>query len=139
MKQSEATELLNQRLKDVWFVANPTIPYALNNETFRPAARPFARFIVAAVTPTQRSQGPVGRRRFEYRGLFVAQFFGEIDAGTQQIDLLVDSFRAAFQSLHLSTVGDPLWTREASAANPIQMDGLHGVTVQVPFLFFNIE
>lgn len=139
MKQSEATELLDEKLRTDWTVAHPTVPYALNNETFRPAARPFAVFIVAAVTPEQRSMGPVGTRRFEYKGTFVAQLFGEIDAGTKQVDLLVDTVRAIFQSKHFGTAGDPMWTKAAAVSNPVQRDGLHMVVVQVPFVFFNLE
>jgi hypothetical protein len=139
VKQSAATELLDQRLKDVWAPANPTVPYALNNEMFRPATRPFAVFIVAGVTSEQRSQGPEGKRRFEYRGMFVAQLFGEIDAGTQQLDLLVDGVRSVFSAKHLSTVGDPLWTKGAAVSNPVQRDGLHMLTVQIPFTFYNLE
>ncbi len=139
MKQSDATELLDQRLKNVWFVANPTVPYALNNEAFKPAQRPFARFLLAGVTAEQKSQGPEGKRRFEYKGTFVAQLLGEIDAGTKPLELLVDGVRSVFQSKHLSTAGDPLWTKAASAPAAIQKDGLHMVVVTIPFTFFNLE
>lgn len=139
MKQSEATELLDQRLRTEWAVANPTVPYALNNETFRPAQRPFAVFIVAGVTREQRSMGPVGTRRFEYKGTFVAQLFGELDKGTAELDALVDSVRAIFGSKHLSTASDPLWTKGDVTSNPIQRDGLSMVTVQIPFTFYNLE
>ncbi len=139
MKQSQATELLDQRIRDVWLPLVGAVPYALNNETFRPDSRPFARFIVAGVAPEQRSMGPVGSRRFQYRGTLVAQLFGELDAGTAGVDALVDAVRTAFQSLHLGTAGDPLWTKEATAANHVQREGLHMVAVSVPFVFFNIE
>ena len=139
MKQSAATELLDDLLRTGFAVANPTVPYALNNETFRPAARPFAVFLVAGVTPEQRSMGAVGKRRFEYRGTFVAQIFGEIDKGTKEIDLLVDSVRGTFQSKHLGTTGDPMWTKAASATNPIQKDGLSMVVVTMPVLWFHLE
>lgn len=139
MKHSEAVELLDQRLRTVWAVSNPTVPYALNNETFRPTVRPFAVFIVAGVTSEQRSMGPVGSRRFEYRGTFVAQLFGEIDKGTQELDLLVDGVRSAFQSLHLSSAGDPLWTKAATTTNPVQRDGLSMIVVTIPVVWFNLE
>lgn len=138
MKQSEATELLDDMLRTQWFPATSVV-YALNNETFRPAARPFAVFILAGVTSEQRSMGPVGTRRFEYKGTFVAQLFGEIDKGTREIDLLVDSVRSIFASKHLSTAGDPMWTKAASATNPIARDGLSMVVVSVPVLWFNLE
>lgn len=139
MKQSEATELLDDRLRTEWVTAHPAVPYSLNNETFRPASRPFACFIVAGVTREQRSMGKVGQRRFEYKATFVAQLFGELDKGTKEIDLLVDSVRAIFGSKHLSTAGDPLWTKGDVTSNPIQKDGLSMVVVSVPFSFFNLE
>lgn len=139
MKQSDATELLDEKLRTDFAAAWPAVPYALNNETFRPAARPFARFIVAGVTAEQKSLGAVGKRRFEYKGTFVAQLFGELDVGTRQIDLIVDSVRSIFQSKHLGAVADPLWTKAGVAANPIQKDGLHMVALSIPFSFFNLE
>lgn len=140
MTQSEATELLNQRLKTEWVAAHATVPYALNNETYRGnGQRPFAVFIVAGVTPEQRSMGPEGTRRFEYKATFVAQLFGELDKGTSELDALVDSVRTIFQSKHLGTAGDPMWTKAAQASNPIQKDGLNMVVVQVPLTWFNLE
>lgn len=139
MKQSEATELLNQRLKTEWVAAHPLVPYSLNNEMFRPAARPFACFIVAGVTSEQRSMGAVGTRRFEYKGTFVAQLFGEIDKGTAEVDELVDSVRSIFSAKHLSSAGDPMWTKGAVVSNPVQRDGLHLVVVSIPLVWFNLE
>lgn len=139
MKQSEATELLDERLRTLFVAAHPTVPYSLNNETFRPAARPFACFIVAGVTSEQKSMGAAGTRRYEYRGTFVAQLFGELDKGTKELDLLVDSFREIFSGKHLSTAGDPLWTKGCAVSNPIQKDGLHCVVASIPFSFFNLE
>lgn len=139
MKQSEATELLDQKLATDFATANPGVAYALNNETFRPVTRPFVVFIIAGVTPQQRSMGPVGKRRVEYRGTFAAQVFGELDKGTKEVDLIVDSFREIFQLKHFSAVGDPLWTREVIASNPIQRDGLHLVVATCAFVFYNIE
>lgn len=139
MKQSQATELLNERLRVMFAPAWPLVPYALNNETFRPTQRPFARFILANVTPEQRSMGPVGKRRFEYRATFVAQLFGETNRGTAELDAIVDSVRSMFQCLHLGAVGDPMWTKAATAAAMIQREGLNCVIVSMPVLWFNIE
>lgn len=139
MKQSQAVELLNQRLLTVFAPAHPLVPYALNNETFKPASRPFARFIVANVVPEQRSMGPVGRRRFEYRALFVAQLFAETNAGTAELDELVDSVRSKFQCLHLSQPSDPMWTKAASSTPVQQREGLAMVALSMPLLWFNVE
>lgn len=139
MKQTDATELLNQRLRTDFAPAWPLVPYALNNETYRPNSTPFARFILANVVPEQRSMGPVGRRRFEYRGLFVAQLFGELDRGTLQLDEIVNGVRELFQSRHLSVASDPMWTKAASASAPIQREGLHMVSLSMPVLWFNLE
>lgn len=139
MKQSQAVELLDERLRVEFASAHPTVPYALNNETFKPASRPFARFIVANVTPRQASMGPVGRRRFEYKATFVAQLFGEQDTGTNELDLLVDSVRALFQCLHLSSAGDPMWTKEATAPAMVQREGLTMVAITMPLSWFNLE
>jgi hypothetical protein len=139
MTQSQAVELLNQRLLTDFAVAHPTVRYALNNETFKPTSRPFARFIVAGVERVQRSMGPVGRRRFEYRATFVAQLFSDIDRGTLALDTLVDSVHTIFGSKHLSAAGDPMWTKGGIASNPVQREGLHMVNVQWPVSWFNLE
>lgn len=139
MTQAQATELLNQRLRTEFAVAHAGVKYALNNETFRPATRPFARFIVAGVERVQRSMGPAGRRRFEYRATFVAQLFGESDVGTGELDALVDSLHTIFGSKHLSSAGDPMWTKGGVASNPVQREGLHMVAVQWPISWFNLE
>lgn len=139
MTQAEATELLNQRLLTVFADAWPDVPYALNNETYRPPSTPFARFYVANVVREQRSMGAVGKRRFEYRALFVAQLFGELDRGTSQIDEVVDGVRAVFGSKHLASAGDPLWTKGDTTSTPIQREGLNMVSVAIPVSWFNLE
>ncbi len=139
MTQAEATELLNQRLLAEWVAAHPTVRYALNNETFKPTTRPFARFIVAGIERIQRSMGPVGRRRFEYRGSFVAQLFSDLNQGTLPLDTLVGSVHLIFGSKHLSTASDPMWTKGGTVSNPVQREGLHMVVVSTPLSWFNWE
>lgn len=139
MKQSQAVELLDERLRTHFAPAWPLVPYALNNENFKPHQKPFARFIVANVVPECRSMGPVGKRRFEYRAQFVAQVFGETNKGTLELDTLVDSIRSMFQCLHLGVVGDPMWTKAASATPVQQREGLAMLVLTLPVLWFNIE
>jgi hypothetical protein len=138
MKQSEATELLDTYFKTQWLALHGSLDYAFENESFRGASASWVRVSLVPGASEQRSMGAAGRRRFEHKGTITVQLFGALDAGRKPLELLVDSVRTFMQSKHLSTAGDPLWTKAASVAAAFQRDGWWQVTMTIPFSYFEL-
>lgn len=135
MTDAEAIEAIAQRWTSEWKIRQPSIPFALQNEAFRTQdVEAFATVTIGNTTPKQLTQGPIGTRLFQYRGVINAKLYGPLDVGGQQLAVLAGDVRGALAS---QTIGGgpsmiPLHTFAASTV-PGKEGRWATLLVAVPF------
>lgn len=138
MTEAQAIELIAERWAASW---GPTPPYGFDNEAFRSLDPQWARVTVQHTTSMQLTHGPIGGRRFEYRGNIVVQLFGDVDAGRAGVSTLVEAVKVALdsQSLGGSPSVEPL-TTYAATTRETQSKATEGkwyqLNVIVPFVYY---
>lgn len=137
MNRSQASELLRARWASEIGGSYPA--YAFDNESFR-GTTTWAHVKIVYGADEQRSMGKEGTRRFQQLGTLSVMLFATIDTGRDALDVYAQAVLDAFESKHLSTVGDPLWTQSASPpAPPVTRNALFMVALVIPFSFFSLR
>lgn len=137
MNRSQASELLRDRWKSQLGSTYPA--YAFDNESYR-GTTTWAHVKIVYGADEQRSMGKVGTRRFEQLGALSVMLFASLDVGRDALDVYAQAVLDAFESKHLSTAGDPLWTQSAAPPTPpITMASWFMVSLVVPFSFFSLK
>ncbi|MDQ1446817.1 MAG: hypothetical protein QOI20_3281 [Acidimicrobiaceae bacterium] len=137
MTEAEAIEAISERWRSGWEQAHPEIPYALHNEAFRPQdASAAATVTFGPLVARQLTQGPIGARLFEYRGVINVKLYGPLDAGARQLAMLAGDVRAIFAS---QTIGGAPGVEPVYSAAAGSVPGKEGkwatLLVPVPFDF----
>lgn len=138
MTEAEAIEAICVRWKASWEASQPTVPYALPNESFRSQdATRYAEVSFGPIQSRQITQGPIGGRRFERRGIVNVKLATELDAGENPIALLAGSVRTALEAQQIggSSTVEPVQTFSASSQRAKQ-GGWWTEVVSVPFVFW---
>lgn len=137
MTEAQAKEALAARWDAAWPAASSpaSVPFTLANEAFTPPASAalFAALWHGGLAERQLTMGPIGARRFEYRGALNVRLFGPVDDGEARLATLAVAVRTVLAS---QTIGGALWTAGAASA-PARLGAWWTVTLTVPYRFYD--
>jgi hypothetical protein len=139
--EADAIEAIEAAWVAQWPTLQPTVPFALDNESFTTVST-WARVSVLHTTSIQASHGGLGSRRWERAGNIWVQLFGEVDVGRKALSLLVADVRSIYEGVQLASpiAGDEpvvtgaLATRESPTDNRWLMQ-----TCVVPFYYYALR
>lgn len=82
-----------------WPPAFPAVPFYFDNEAATPPAGAWARVAVRETASIQETLGQPGNRRFERKGIVLAQLFQPKDTGVAAIADMAQAARAIFEGV----------------------------------------
>lgn len=138
MTEAQAIEAISELVVAQWAVVSSNLPIALDNEAL-PAVDSFAQLTIKHAVSRQMTQGAIGTRRFERRGIIFVKLWGPVDAGRRGLSAFSDGIRAFLGSTSINAGGDPepITTLDALP----QEAGVDGrwfmLVVQVPFRYYS--
>lgn len=139
MTEAEAVEAICARWVAAWASLQPTVPYALPNEALPTAGlATFVNVTFGAIASKQISQGAIGSRMFERRGVVNVKLFGAVDAGEAPLATLMGSVRDALESREVGAgdLGSVQTFAVSTPTPPTRAQGWYTKTAAVPFRFF---
>ena len=111
MTESQAVEAISEAFAAGWTAAQPSIPYALDNEAM-PSADSFVSFSIRHGASTQITQGPPGQRRWKRTLTIYTRIFVPVDQGRAAASALVGVVRTLLEGVSLggtsSSGGEPV-------------------------------
>lgn len=129
---TDVNEQITKRFIDNW---TNGIPYELEGENFQAPDTAWLRFTIRYTVASQWTLGQPGNRKFQRKGLIIANIFTPANAGRKQADILAQTFKDIFEGTTFGAV-------EAYTANvkELGLDGLwYQVAVQVDFNYNELK
>lgn len=106
MTESQAVEAISEAFATGWTAAQPTIPFALDNEAM-PSADSFATLSIRHGVSQQITQGPPGQRRWKRSLTVYVRLFVPADQGRAGVSALVGTVRTLLEGVDLAGTSNP--------------------------------
>lgn len=139
MNQASAKEQMFNRFVQQWTIAQPTIPYQIENTIFDepdPTIGYWARVTAVHNRPVRETIGAPGNRRVRNSGNLYVALFGPLNKGTMPIDLLIVAVRQIFQLSQYGPSGDQIYMEETAGGEGGDEGRWYMSTTATPFRYY---
>ncbi len=100
MTEAQAIELIEATFATGWAAAQPTVPFALENDPL-PTSDAFVQLTTTFTTSNDTTQGALGTKRVQCNGWIVVKMWTPAGAGRALAAQLADSVRGIFEVVPL--------------------------------------